>query len=188
MRAELISLRSRAEAVLWKINYFQSGVWRNTNTLESLISFQSLFSTRGRLSFHESNEKSRRLSRPLVLIGWVVNDFERWWEQTGQSPQSPGGLFNHREPLWKTLKSGLWSARRHTRKVWIIVCKFSASATPNSDSPAMVQVARFGLWAQVLSKVSLYSHDGSRHGNLTGTRLQEAAHSLYFYIFSLYID
>lgn len=111
MRAELISLRSRAEGKQSSERLTTSSLWRNTSTLESLISFSrwgsewilSVCFLKTWLSLsvfpgeQSTAERSRCLSRPLVVIGWAVIYHERRREVTGQRPQSPGGLFNHRE-------------------------------------------------------------------------------------------
>lgn len=111
MRAELISLRSRAEGKQSSERLTTSSLWRNTSTLESLISFSRwgsewIFSVcflKTWLSLsvfpgeQSTAERSQCLSRPLVVIGRAVIYHERRREVTGQRPQSPGGLFNHRE-------------------------------------------------------------------------------------------
>lgn len=70
-------------------------------------------------------EKSRCLSRPLVLIGWAVIDLKKWQEVMGQSPQSAGGPFTHREPQIPPLEAALRRSELHR-------CFQHQAFTPNS--------------------------------------------------------
>lgn len=148
MRAELISLRSRAEGKQSSERLTTSSLWRNTSTLESLISFSRwgsewIFSVcflKTWLSLsvfpgeQSTAERSQCLSRPLVVIGRAVIYHERWREVTGQRPQSPGGLFNHREwALIPPLNTKFELLPEHHA-----VTQLTVSSLP--------QVARFSLW------------------------------------------
>lgn len=110
MRAELISLRSRAEGKQSSERLTTSSLWRNTSTLESLISF-SCWGSDWILSVcflktwlcvfpweQSTAGRSRCLSRPLVVIGRAVIYHERRWQARD---------LNHLEGCSIT-ESGLW--------------------------------------------------------------------------------
>lgn len=148
MRTELISLRSRAEGKQSSERLTTSSLWRNTSTLEYLISF-SCWGSEWILSVcflkmwlsvsprvQSSAERSQGLSHPLVVIGRAVIYCARWWEVTGQRPQSPGGLFNHTE----------WALIPPLGKFELRPLSFMCHAVTQLMVSSLLQVARFSLW------------------------------------------
>lgn len=131
MRAELISLRSRAKEQqsgerLTTFSLVSGVLWARWDlSLVSLVEdereYFHLVFHHSRLSFHESQWC-------LSCPNWLLLTLKKR-RLTGQSPQSAGGSFNHWKRLWKLLWTWSVLPLLHWRAgtlwfilFWIIVC------------------------------------------------------------------